>query len=70
MPFEQKYVNYGVIKIDNERLRIYKDKSDYMTLPIPGQKIMNAIWSGGAIVVTLADGKIRRYRDPSNYSTI
>jgi hypothetical protein len=69
MPWDQKYPNYGVVRIENDKVKVYRDRDNYTTLSV-GKTVTNATWAGQELNVTMSDGKVRRYRDRDNYSTI
>jgi hypothetical protein len=64
--FNPKFERYGVIRVENSRVRIYSDPYNSETIYI-GQPISHAMWNGGEVTVYLANGSIRRYRDYLNY---
>lgn len=69
MAWDSKYINFGVIKIEGDRVKLYRDQNNYTTVSV-GKPITNAAWAGGELNITMSDGKVRRYRDQNNYSTI
>jgi len=69
MAWDSKFVNFGVVKIEGNKVKVYRDSSNYTTVSI-GSPVNSANWAGGELNVSLATGKVRRYRDSSNYSTI
>lgn len=69
MAWDIKYPNYGVIKIDKDKVHLYSSRDNYHTLTI-GKPIINAVWAGSFLIITLKDGKIRRYSSRDSYSTI
>jgi hypothetical protein len=64
--FNPKFEQYGVIRVENSRIRIYRDPYNSETIYI-GQPISHAMWNGGEVTVYLTSGSIRRYRDYLNY---
>ena len=69
MAWDSKFFNYGVIKVEGNSVKIYKDQYTYSTIHV-GQPVNNASWAGGELNVSLASGKVRRYKDQYTYSTI
>jgi len=69
MAWDSKFINFGVVKIEGNNVKVYRDTSNYTTISC-GKPVNNASWAGGELNVSLSDGKVRRYRDSSNYSTI
>jgi len=68
MSFEKER-NYGVIKIEKKVLKLYTTQSSYSSINI-GLEIKDARWLGSELVVYLCDGKIRKYKTSTSYSTI
>jgi hypothetical protein len=69
MAWDNSYSNFGVLKIDGSKVKVYKDRYNYKTITV-NKSIVNAIWAGGELNITLADGKVRRYKDLYNYKAI
>jgi hypothetical protein len=69
MSWDPKFVNFGVVKIEGEKVKVYKDNTNYTTISI-GKQVTSASWAGGELNISLSDGKVRRYKDQSNYTTI
>lgn len=69
MAWDSKFVNFGVLKIDGDKVKVYRDQNYYITLTI-GKQVNNAVWAGGELNVSMSDGKVRRYRDQNYYTTI
>ncbi|MGB3849837.1 MAG: hypothetical protein WA958_07690 [Tunicatimonas sp.] len=67
--WDQDYLNFGVVKIDGNKVKVYKSTINYQTIGV-GQPVTNASWAGGELNVTLANGTVRRYRSTINYQTI
>jgi hypothetical protein len=61
MGFDKKYQNYGVIKVENGTVRLYESQQNYLTLNTSGGIPVSAHWSGENVIVTMRDGKVRRY---------
>ena len=56
MAWDKAYVNCGVVKVEGNIVRVYKDYASYMTITSPGKPV-DARWAGDGIVVTLDNGK-------------
>ena len=69
MAFDKKYQNYGVIKIENGSVRLYESQINYLTLNMSGGTPVAANWSGENVIVTMADGKVRKYTLQQTYTT-
>jgi hypothetical protein len=69
MAWESKYTNFGVVKIDGDKIYVYYDQNNKTTI-YAHQKVISANWAGGELNVSMSDGKVRRYRDSNNYITI
>ena len=69
MAWDSKYIAFGVIKIQGDRVHLYSSRDNYATISV-GKPVNSAIWAGGFLNVNLADGKVRRYSSRDNYSTI
>lgn len=61
--------NYGVIKVDGKKLKVYRSSQEFQIINV-NEDINNAHWAGDAIVVSLSNGKVRRYRSYQEYTTI
>jgi hypothetical protein len=70
MAFDKKYQSYGVIKIENGTVRLYESQQNFLTLNTSGGTPVSAHWSGDAVIVNMADGKVRRYTLQQTYTTI
>ena len=69
MSFSNEQRNFGVLKIDGRNVKIYSTQTSYSTINV-GYDISDVRWSGDSILVTLKDGKVRRYTSQTSYSTI
>jgi len=69
MPWDKKFIEYGVVKVEKDKVKVYKDSSNYTTIYI-GKPIKEARWSGDKLSVILMDNKVRVYKDSSNYNTV
>jgi len=68
MPWDSKFSNFGVIKIEGKNVKLYSDNKNYITISV-SKEIKNAVWAGGELNITLKNGKVRRYRDRVGYIT-
>jgi hypothetical protein len=69
MAFDSRFSDYGVIKIEGEKVKLYSTSSNHIYINV-GKKITNAVWSGVALNVYLTDGIVRRYTSPSSFTII
>jgi hypothetical protein len=69
MAWDRKYSDFGVLKIEGERVVVFCNSYTRTSVNV-GKKVVSAIWSGGDLLVTLADGKVRRYPNDYTFSTI
>ncbi len=69
MAFDKKYQNYGVIKIENGSVRLYESQINYLTLNTSGGTPVAANWAGENVIVTMADGKVRKYSLQQTHTT-
>lgn len=69
MAFDKKYQNYGVVKVENGNVRLYESQQNYLTLNTSGGTAVSANWSGENVIVTMADGKVRKYTLQQTYTT-
>lgn len=69
MPWDPKYPSFGVLRIEKDKVKVYRDQNNYTTIGV-GKPITNAVWAGQELNITMTDGKVRRYRDQNNYTTI
>ena len=60
MAWDLKYLAFGLIKIDKDKVHLYSSRDNYHTLTL-GKPITNAVWAGNFLNITLADGKVRPY---------
>jgi hypothetical protein len=69
MPWDLKYSNFGIAKIDGKNVKVFSGADNYFTLGLD-EEVTNALWSGIELNITLKSGKVRRYIDRNNYTTI
>lgn len=69
MNWRKEHTNFGVLKIDGRNVKVYKNTFSYDTINVY-EDIQDAKWSGDVIVVTLKNGKTRRYDSTTNYKTV
>ena len=69
MAFDSRFISYGVIKIEGEKVKLYSTPSNHIYVNV-GNDVSNAAWAGDVLNVYLSSGKVRRYTSPSNYTTI
>ena len=68
MAWDPKFVSYGVLKVENGNVKVYRDQHNYDT--IQSYKAVSAVWAGNEVLVTSADGKKRKFRDVHNHSEV
>ncbi len=44
--WESKYYNFGVIRIEGDKVKVYYDRTNYATVSV-GQPVTHAAWAGG-----------------------
>lgn len=69
MAFDSRFIEYGVVKIEGEKVKLYSTSSNHIYINV-GKEVTNAVWAGSTLNVYLADGKVRRYTSSSNYTII
>jgi len=69
MGFDSKYVSYGLLKIEGEKVKLYANANTYLSISV-GKSVTNANWSGDELNVSMSDGKVRRYKNQNTYTTI
>lgn len=69
MAFDSKYVKFGVIKVEGDKVKLYANSNTYITVNV-GKTVTNASWSGDELNVSMSDGKVRRYKNQNTYNTI
>jgi hypothetical protein len=69
MAFDSRFISYGVIKIEGEKVKLYSTSSNHIHINI-GSDVTNAVWAGDVLNVYLSSGKVRRYTSPSSYTTV
>lgn len=69
MSWDNKFIQFGVVKFENSIIKVYSDRYNYVTINT-NSPISSVSWAGGELNVTLTDGKVRRYQDRFNYVII
>jgi hypothetical protein len=69
MPWDLKYSNFGIVKIDGKNVKVFSGPDSYFTIGLDEQ-VTNALWTGIELNITLKSGKVRRYIDRNHYTTI
>ena len=67
--WDPKIIHCGVVRIEYNRIKVYKDQYNFITIDV-GVPVQMALWNGGGLNVYLGNGKVRRYKDRVNYSTM
>lgn len=70
MSWDQKYVNYGVIKIDASFnvVRVFHSNTSYDNIHI--SDVISAVWAGNEVLITQKNGKMRKYSSTSSYNNV
>ena len=69
MPWDLKYSNFGIAKIDGKNVKVFSGADNYFTIGL-GEEVVDALWVGDELNVTLKNGEVRLYKDRYNYTTI
>jgi hypothetical protein len=67
--WDPKFIQCGVVRVEYTRIRVFKDQYNSITIDV-GTPVQMALWNGNILNVYLGNGRIRRYKDRVNYSTI
>lgn len=67
--WDPRIINCGVVRVEHTRIKVYKDQYNYLTIDV-GKPVQMALWNGDILNVYLMDGRVRRYKDKVNYSTM
>jgi hypothetical protein len=67
--WDSKIIHCGVVRIEYDRIKVYKDQYNFITIHV-GTPVQMALWNGGVLNVYLGNGKVRRYKDRVNFSTM
>jgi hypothetical protein len=71
MSWDKRYVEFGLVKIySSNRVQVFRDRDNYHFLTVGNETITDARWTGDTLTIYLKNGKVRRYRDQDNYTTI
>jgi hypothetical protein len=66
---DTNYERFGVIKIEGEKVKVYKDQFNYITIPV-NKQVTSAKWVDDGLMIISADGKVRLYEDYNIYTYI
>jgi hypothetical protein len=69
MAWDTEYERFGVVKIEGNKVMIYKDQFHYTTV-FASKQVTNAKWVDGNLIITMIDGKVRRYNDSFTFTII
>ena len=69
MPWDSKYLNFGIVTIDRKNVKVFSDLNDYITIGLVDE-VANAIWVGDKLNITLKTGEARQYSDRNYYLKI
>ena len=67
--WDPKFIQCGVVRVEYNRVRVFKDQYNSITIDV-GTPVQMALWNGDILNVYLGNGKVRRYKDRVNYSTM
>lgn len=67
--WDPKFIQCGVVRVEYNRVRVFKDQYNSITIDV-GTPVQMALWSGDVLNVYLGNGRVRRYKDRVNYSTM
>lgn len=67
--WDSKFIHCGVVRVEHSRIRVFKDQYNSITIDV-GTPVQMALWNGNILNVYLGNGRIRRYKDRVNYSTM
>jgi hypothetical protein len=65
MSWDDRFEKFGTVKVHQQTVKVYRDFYNYVTFNI-GEPVQSAVWSGGAINVTLTNGKVIRYKEQND----
>lgn len=68
MAFEKERA-FGIIKIESKSVKLFTSNTSYNSISV-GVNIKEARWIGTELGVFLENGKIRKYKTISSYTTI
>ena len=63
------FERFGVVKIEGDKVKVYKDQFNYITIPV-NKQVTNAKWTEGELIIALSTGKIRCYKEHNIYYII
>ena len=69
MPWDLKYSNFGIARIDGTNVKVFSDPNNYITIGL-FDEVTNAVWAVGELNITLKNGEVRRYSNRNYYITI
>lgn len=67
--WDPKFVQCGVVRVEYTRVKVYKDQYNFATIEV-GTPVQMALWSGDILNVYLGNGRVRRYKDRVNFTTM
>ena len=69
MAWEKHFVNFNLVKVDGNTVRVHQNRYTYLPLYI-GEEVSYALWSGDILNVYLKNGKVRQYISRGTYREI
>ena len=61
--------NFGVIKVEGNRVRLYYSKDNHHTIVL-NDGVVDARWADDAVIITLDNGLVRRYTTVDRYDRV
>ena len=65
----EKANKFGILKVEGKSVKMYSSQTSANVINI-GYDIKDVRWSGNDLLVYLMDGKVRKYKNFSNYSVV
>ncbi|HXB12911.1 MAG TPA: hypothetical protein VNZ45_13070 [Bacteroidia bacterium] len=65
MSWDRRFEKFGAVKVHLNIVKVYRDYYNYITIKTP-DVVQSAVWLNHALNVTLANGKVIQYKDPSD----
>lgn len=69
MSWTKDQKNYGVLKIEGKSVKVYSSSTSNQVLTV-GEEIQEVRWNGDILLVSLKNGKVRRYNSMTSYTTV
>jgi len=69
MAWDAKFERFGVVEIEGNKVKVYKDQYTYTTISV-NKQVTSAKWVGGELIITMSDGTVRCYEKHNFYKSI